>query len=77
MCNTAYNLRALWLFYNDTFAVTAYTHNNLSLKSGEASAPPAPPLPPLPLPTPCIIQSSSKSMIGSYLMYVPLWMAFT
>ena len=38
MCNTAYNLRALWLFYNDTFAVTAYTHNNLSLKSGEASA---------------------------------------
>ena len=47
MCNTAYNLKAAFssfafLNFGHPFAVTACTHNNMSLKSGAASALPPP-----------------------------------
>ena len=44
MCNTAYNLKAVFssltfLNFGRPFVVTACTHSNMSLKSGGASAP--------------------------------------
>ena len=43
MCNTAYNLKAVFVFFlnfGDPFAVTASIHSNMSLKSGGGALPP-------------------------------------
>ena len=51
MCNTAYNLKAVFFFscfsiiihFKHPFAVAACAHSNMSVKSAGASAPPPPP----------------------------------